>query len=207
MHQIDPWYLENSSVQSIARDCPSKVSTWCPREEGVIPSLTACRCYSLQARRKLSALRMHRLHAHWGGPKLSTDGRPSCIWRHWGISEREKRGVLRLYENCVTSIDPVAAMLIGATCGNAYKDLIGNQNLTEYPIPSLALNPARAGVYIVGYRLQLGVLERCGDEERLFGGGHRPIAGRGHGGQEDCKGTQTRYQISCGRREISPISR
>jgi 2-polyprenyl-3-methyl-5-hydroxy-6-metoxy-1,4-benzoquinol methylase len=70
---------------------------------------------------------------------------PQLYLESLGISEAEKKRLVRLSEEGTHSIDPVVMMLIGATCGNAYKDLIGAHTLMNYPIPSITLTPSEAG--------------------------------------------------------------
>src|SRR5262249_8373731 len=70
---------------------------------------------------------------------------PHLYLESLGISEEEKAELVRLSKDGTTSIDPVAMMLIGATCGNAYKDLIGARRLTEYQFHCISLGPAAAG--------------------------------------------------------------
>jgi len=62
-----------------------------------------------------------------------------------GLNDEEKAEVARLWKGKLTAIDPVVAMIIGATCGNAYKDLTKKLSLTEYPIPSIRLTSASTG--------------------------------------------------------------
>lgn len=74
------------------------------------------------------------------------DGRiPQFYLESLGITENEKTELIKLYRDGLTPIDPVVLMLIGATCGNGYKDLIGTRSLNEYPIPSIMLTPSERG--------------------------------------------------------------
>ena len=57
-----------------------------------------------------------------------------------GISEQEKDFLVANIEKF--QIDPVVSMLIGATSGYAYKDLIGDTTLRSYPIPCINLDEA-----------------------------------------------------------------
>jgi 2-polyprenyl-3-methyl-5-hydroxy-6-metoxy-1,4-benzoquinol methylase/uncharacterized protein YbaR (Trm112 family) len=61
-----------------------------------------------------------------------------------GISEDEKQHLIKLSDE-TTFIDPVVSMIVAATCGNAYKHLIGDRRLTDYPIPSINLAPPKHG--------------------------------------------------------------
>jgi SAM-dependent methyltransferase/uncharacterized protein YbaR (Trm112 family) len=58
-----------------------------------------------------------------------------------GISDEEKRRLIELHQSGTAPIDPVVMMIVGATSGFAYKHLIGNTALTEYPIPTIGLPP------------------------------------------------------------------
>jgi SAM-dependent methyltransferase/uncharacterized protein YbaR (Trm112 family) len=64
---------------------------------------------------------------------------PELYLETLGIDEDEKLKLVELYRSGETAIDPVAIMLIGATCGNAYKHLIGSKALDQYPIPEIEL--------------------------------------------------------------------
>ena len=61
-----------------------------------------------------------------------------------GISTEEKDELLKLSQG-PTEIDPVVSVIIAATCGNAYKHLVGNRRLSEYPIPIIDLIPLAKG--------------------------------------------------------------
>jgi SAM-dependent methyltransferase/uncharacterized protein YbaR (Trm112 family) len=62
-----------------------------------------------------------------------------------GLSEDEKAEAARLWKSKLSVIDPVVAMIIGATCGNAYKGSAKKLGLKDYPIPSISLTPTVAG--------------------------------------------------------------
>ena len=145
MSQIDPWYLENL-VCPVDRTRLSLEGGYLVSEQGRRYSVVDGVPVLLVASEAQTIGVANASIARALGRPEAVDGRaPELYLETLGINEREKLEVLRLYQSRMTSIDPVAAMLIGATCGNAYKDLIGNPNLTEYPIPSLSLKPARAG--------------------------------------------------------------
>ena len=55
------------------------------------------------------------------------------------ISDQEKDLLLELYNSGEAPIDPVVMVIIAATSGYAYKHLIGNKSLTQYPIPEIRL--------------------------------------------------------------------
>lgn len=75
--------------------------------------------------------------------QMGTDDRmPHLFLESVGISEEEKKGVIKLALEGQCKIDLVVAYLIGATNGVMYKHLIGK--LDSYPIPELRL-PAGNG--------------------------------------------------------------
>ena len=75
--------------------------------------------------------------------QMGTDDRmPHLFLESLGISEEEKKGVIKLALEGQHKIDPVVAYIIGATNGCMYKHLIGK--LDSYPIPELRL-PAGNG--------------------------------------------------------------
>jgi 2-polyprenyl-3-methyl-5-hydroxy-6-metoxy-1,4-benzoquinol methylase/uncharacterized protein YbaR (Trm112 family) len=59
-----------------------------------------------------------------------------------GINKQEKDQLRSLVQQRA-NVDPVALMLVAATCGNAYKHLIGDRGLKDYPIPSINLTPSK----------------------------------------------------------------
>jgi SAM-dependent methyltransferase/uncharacterized protein YbaR (Trm112 family) len=70
---------------------------------------------------------------------------PQLYLESLGIHEQEKEILCELHHTNTTEIDPVVVMLIGATCGNAYSDLVGTSRLREYPIPTFPLTPSKEG--------------------------------------------------------------
>jgi SAM-dependent methyltransferase len=77
----------------------------------------------------------------------STDERnPHLFLESMGVSEEEKKLVIDLAGSGKSRIDPVVSVLIAATCGNAYKKLIGV--LDHYPIPDLRLPPGEGKVLL-----------------------------------------------------------
>jgi len=78
---------------------------------------------------------------------ISGDPRaPELYLESLGLSELEKDGIARLWQEKKLEIDPVVQYLVGATCGIAYKGAIGR--LTEYPIPEIPL-PASNGETLI----------------------------------------------------------
>jgi len=81
----------------------------------------------------------------WG--TISGDSRaPELYLESLGLSELEKDGIAQLWREKKLEIDPVVQYLVGATCGVAYKGIIGR--LTEYPIPEIPL-PASSGEILI----------------------------------------------------------
>jgi len=145
VNSIDPWYLENlvcpidhSKLYFDGQGLVSKQGRRYPVVDGMPVMLAADEAQTIGV--------AHASIARARGEPDAIDRRaPQLYLESLGISEEEKAELVRLYESGTTSIDPVAMMLIGATCGNAYKDLIGNRGLIEYPIPSISLTPGRTG--------------------------------------------------------------
>jgi len=63
-----------------------------------------------------------------------------------GLTDEEKRGILRLAAERSDDIDPVVSFLVGATNGIAYKEQIGK--LRDYPIPDLRLPPSDGKMFL-----------------------------------------------------------
>ena len=66
-----------------------------------------------------------------------------------GISDNERDQLVKLSKDKKTALDPVALMLIAATCGNAYKHLIASRSLDHYPIPMLDLDGCEGGTELI----------------------------------------------------------
>jgi 2-polyprenyl-3-methyl-5-hydroxy-6-metoxy-1,4-benzoquinol methylase/uncharacterized protein YbaR (Trm112 family) len=62
-----------------------------------------------------------------------------------GIGWEERAELVRLWKNGSSPVDPVVTMIIGATAGNAYRPLIGDGSLREYPVPAIRLTPRKSG--------------------------------------------------------------
>ena len=79
--------------------------------------------------------------------EISGDPRaPDLFLESLGISEDEKNQIVALRESSTASVDSVVQMLIGATCGMAYKRAMGR--LHDYPIPQLPLSPGEGRVLL-----------------------------------------------------------
>jgi ubiquinone/menaquinone biosynthesis C-methylase UbiE len=109
--------------------------------------------------------------------KLNESNNNENLINTLGISDEEKKLLKKLYER-KSKIDPVVSVMIAATSGYAYKHLIGNEILTDYPIPEIRLkngndkllldigcnwgrwciSAARKGYQAVGIEPQLGAL-------------------------------------------------
>jgi SAM-dependent methyltransferase/uncharacterized protein YbaR (Trm112 family) len=145
MNSIDAWYLENlvcpidhTKLRVDGQYLISQGGRRYPIVEGVPVLLVADEAQTIGV--------AHASIARAQGQSQVIDERaPELYLESLGISDKEKVELVSLHKERMTSIDPVVTMLIGATCGNAYKDLVGTRNLTEYPIPSIPLAPSKAG--------------------------------------------------------------
>ena len=73
------------------------------------------------------------------GNSKNVDARAESLYlESLGISEDEKSGVVQLYNDGHSDIDPVVSFIIGATNGWSFKEQIGK--LKEYPIPELRMH-------------------------------------------------------------------
>jgi SAM-dependent methyltransferase/uncharacterized protein YbaR (Trm112 family) len=145
MSSIDPWYLENvvcpidqTSLRVDGRDLISQNGRRYPVVEGVPILLIDDDKQTIGLARASIARAQGRLDV--------IDQRDSRLYlESLGLSEDEKAEVARLWKGKLTAIDPVVAMIVGATCGNAYKGSVKRLGLKEYPIPSISLAPVAAG--------------------------------------------------------------
>jgi len=116
-----------------------------------------------------------------------------------GISEAEKKICLDLHKSGNCNIDPVVLAIIGATSGYAYKHMIGNIGLTDYPIPNIlipdgngelildigcnwgrwSISAARKGYQVVGIDPQLGAIAAAKRVAQKMGLNIRFICGDG----------------------------
>jgi ubiquinone/menaquinone biosynthesis C-methylase UbiE/uncharacterized protein YbaR (Trm112 family) len=71
---------------------------------------------------------------------------PDLYLESLGISEVEKEGIVNQVKTRSFSVDPVVSFIIGATCGNSYKHLIGK--LKNYPIPELRLPDGNGKLFL-----------------------------------------------------------
>jgi 2-polyprenyl-3-methyl-5-hydroxy-6-metoxy-1,4-benzoquinol methylase/uncharacterized protein YbaR (Trm112 family) len=144
-HSIDPWYLENlvcpidhTQLRFDGHYLISKRGRHYPVVEGLPVLLVTDEAQTIGV--------AHASIKRAQGRSDGIDGRaPELYLESLGISEKEKAELVSIHKDGMTSIDPVAMMLIQATCGNAYKHLIGDRTLTEYPIPSVTLTPSETG--------------------------------------------------------------
>jgi len=77
-------------------------------------------------------------------PERDSDG--GLYVESLGLTDEEKRGILRLAKDRNSKIDPVVSFLVGATNGIAYKSLVGR--LAEYPIPEIRLPLGNGEVFL-----------------------------------------------------------
>src|ERR1700732_1980138 len=145
MSAIDPWYLENivcpidqSPLRFDGQKLLSNNGRYYPVVEGVPVLLVD------DDKQTIGLARASIERAQ--GRSKTVDQRASQLYlESLGLSDDEKAEVARLWKGQLTTIDPVVAMIIGATCGNAYKGSAKKLGLKEYPIPSISLTPAAAG--------------------------------------------------------------
>jgi 2-polyprenyl-3-methyl-5-hydroxy-6-metoxy-1,4-benzoquinol methylase/uncharacterized protein YbaR (Trm112 family) len=142
--RLDNWYEENlvcpvdhSELQFDAPWLISKCSRRYPVVEGVPIMLDNDENQTIE----LASATIKRAHGDLDVIDLRA---PDLYLETLGISDEEKTELVKQLSE-ETLIDPVVSTLIGATCGNAYKHLIADRRLAEYPIPSIALNPSGAG--------------------------------------------------------------
>jgi SAM-dependent methyltransferase/uncharacterized protein YbaR (Trm112 family) len=145
MSSIDPWYLKNlvcpidqTELSFDGQYLRSQRGRRYPIVEGVPVLLAADEVQTL-------GVAHGSIGRAEGRPDMIDRRAPQLYLESLGISEKEKEELVRLSKDGMTSIDPVVMMLIGATCGHAYKDLVGARRLKEYPIPSIMLPPLKVG--------------------------------------------------------------
>ena len=110
------------------------------------------------------------------GDIKAEESTPELYLESLGISQLEKDALERLWQRNDSTVDPVVQYLVGATCGNAYRGLIGK--LKEYPIPHIpvptgdnrtlldigcnwgrwSIAAARKGYKVIGIDPQLGAV-------------------------------------------------
>jgi 2-polyprenyl-3-methyl-5-hydroxy-6-metoxy-1,4-benzoquinol methylase/uncharacterized protein YbaR (Trm112 family) len=145
MNSVDPWYLENivcpidwSRLRFDGQKLISEDGRCYPVVEGV-PVLL------IDDDKQTIGLARASIERAQGRSEI-VDQRASQLYlESLGLSDDEKAEVARLWKGKLTAIDPVVAMIIGATCGNAYKGSARKLGLNEYPIPSISLTPAAVG--------------------------------------------------------------
>lgn len=71
---------------------------------------------------------------------------PKLYLESLAVDDVDKKLAVQLAQDNKSEIDPVIAVLIGATNGNLYKDLIGN--LKEIPIPDLRLPRSKSANFL-----------------------------------------------------------
>jgi 2-polyprenyl-3-methyl-5-hydroxy-6-metoxy-1,4-benzoquinol methylase/uncharacterized protein YbaR (Trm112 family) len=140
-HKIDPWYLDNL-VCPITRTALSFEGQYLISAEGrrypVVEGLPVLLLPDENQTIEIANASIQRAHRR----AEATDGRaPHLYLESLGISDQEREQIVRLTTTGAAAIDPVVMMLIGATCGIGYRDLVGDRRLKEYPIPSISLRP------------------------------------------------------------------
>lgn len=143
MSAIDEWYLKNL-VCPIDSTALSFVDGHLVSANGRrYPVVDGIPVLLVRGEKQTIGVAQDSIDRAEGGFELTDLRAPELYAETLGISRDEKEQLLDLYMNARTHIDPVAMMMIGATCGHAYKDLVGR--LQQYPIPSISLSPRKPG--------------------------------------------------------------
>jgi len=142
---IDPWFLDNlvcpvdhsplifsagNLVSSAGRKYPVIDGIPVMLRDDVEQTMSLC-LESLKRARGESA----------GDPR-----NPDLYLESLGVSETEKSIALTLATQGNSKIDPVVSVIIGATSGYSYQQLIGK--LETYPIPELRLPPSKGETFL-----------------------------------------------------------
>src|SRR6185437_13321322 len=148
MADLDPWYLQNlvcpltkTALVFDGKDLVSEAGRRYPVVEG-IPVLL------LDDVPQTHGVARTSLDRALGRTEVIDQRGPEYYLETLGISSKEKQELVRLAKAGLARIDPVALMIIGATSGSSYKHLIGNQKLSEYPIPEISL-PSASGALLL----------------------------------------------------------
>ena len=186
-NEIDPWFLENlvcpvshESLEYLNGDLVSVSGRRYPVVEG-IPVMLVDKVEQTIGVASESIMRA-------ADEDYADDRAKRFHLESLGISEEEKEVLIKLIDEDTLSIDPVVALLIGATSGYAYQHLIGK--LDSYPIPAIrlpkvegdtlldigcnwgrwSLSAARRGYQVIGIDPSLGAVlaaRRVGDQLSL----------------------------------------
>ncbi|SFU97138.1 Methyltransferase domain-containing protein [Methylobacterium sp. 174MFSha1.1] len=142
MPDIDPWYLdhlvcpaEGGPLRCDGRDLVSGTGRRYPIVDGVPVMLLTDRRQTI----RLARASIERAHG-----RVPTESRfPHFYVETLALGTAERERLVQLAAGSECAIDPVALMLLRATSGHAYADLVGNTSLRSYPIPRIGLSPGR----------------------------------------------------------------
>lgn len=148
MISLDSWYLSNlvcpidgASLDYDGESLRSKAGRIYPVVDGVPVLLVE------EEQQTLSVARASIDRAQ-GRTDIVDQRAPQYYLETLGISDAEKTEVVRIHSSKLNTIDPVVMMIMHATSGNAYKSLIGDPNVREYPIPNIEL-PSSVGASLL----------------------------------------------------------
>lgn len=144
--EIDPWYLENLVCpvdHTPLRYSEGKLISSQGRVYPVVEGIPVMLIDGIEQTIPLAKDSLARAK----GVKDIIDSRASDLYLETlGISEEEKEGIVNLTKQKNLKVDPVVAYIIGATCGNSYKHLMGK--LCKYPIPELPLGEGNGKTFL-----------------------------------------------------------
>jgi 2-polyprenyl-3-methyl-5-hydroxy-6-metoxy-1,4-benzoquinol methylase/uncharacterized protein YbaR (Trm112 family) len=149
MSSIDPWYLDHlvcpldrSSLRHAGDELISANGRRYPIVEG-LPVM-------LLAEKQQTIALAHASIERAQDKSKPVDRQDAKLYlESLGVSEDEKLELVKLSQDKAISLDPVVMVLLGATCGIAYKPLIANRSLKEYPIPPINLSPSEPGATLL----------------------------------------------------------
>ena len=148
MIDLDSWYLENL-VDPVDKSRLSwtgeQLTSQGGRKYPVVDGVPVMLIPDIEQTMGIAAASVKRAR---GDTSIIDSRAPDFYLETLGISEAEKRTLLTLAADPATRVDPVVLMIIGATSGYAYKHLIGNTELSEYPIPTIDLPPSNGGLLL-----------------------------------------------------------
>ena len=134
---MDPWYLSNVVCPRDHRELREVGDTLvCPNGHSysIVDGVPVMLLGDVEQTMSIVEASLKRASTGSG----ADDRMPHLFLESLGISEEEKKGVIKLALHGQCKIDPVVAYIIAATSGYMYKHLIGK--LDTYPIPELRLS-------------------------------------------------------------------
>ena len=145
MATLDPWYLstlrcpaDGSKLHLDNSDLISENGRKYPIVDGVPVML-------LEEQEQTMGIARATIERAKGNREVVDQRAPEYYLETLGVSDAEKLRLIELASMECRFIDPVVSVIIAATSGYAYKSLIGNASLKEYPIPSIGLSAAGNG--------------------------------------------------------------